>query len=308
MRPDSRKTIAILLATFNGEQYLGEFLESLCSQTTRDFQIFARDDGSTDSTVAILDEYSRRLPIRILTSDGRLGPALGFLRILEEAGDQFDCYLFADQDDYWYHDKVARAKAALAEHVDHVALYCTRLEYVDDRLNHLKYSRIPRMLSLENAAVENVVTGCTAAITNRTRKEILAAKPTDLVMHDWWLYLYCVSFGRVIYDPAPSIKYRQHQGNVFGAATNALDDILRRLARFANRRKSGEHLLCRQISAFLNCHANRLTPPQRTLLNSLVVGRTTFSKRLELAIRQPFSRQSHIDTFILRFMFLFGWF
>lgn len=300
-----KKLIAILLATYNGALYLDEFLHSLCAQSCKDFCIYVRDDSSTDSTPEILSAYSCKLDLRIIPSGVRLGPAKGFFKILEAAGESHDCYLFADQDDYWYPDKVERAAAALVEHSDEILLYCSRLEYVDAKLSHIKYSRIPRIISLQNAAVENIATGCTIGITRKVRADILAGNPYDFIMHDWWLYLYCSAFGRVMYDSKPSIKYRQHDNNTIGAATGIAQDLKRRLARFF-RRDGGIHLLSMQVNAFLYCHGDHLNKPNRRILEMLVQGKHRFLARLRLAILLPVSRQSYLDNFVLRFLFLLG--
>lgn len=305
MPSNANSRVAILLATYNGAQYIREFLDSLCAQSFNDFCVYVRDDGSVDATQDILNEYSSRLSMRLLPSHGRLGPAKSFFKILEEAGDEYECYMFADQDDCWYADKVERALVALQNHRDEVLLYCSRLEYVDEHLRHLKYSRIPRLLTLENAAVESVATGCTVAITPKVRKEVLASKPYDFIMHDWWLYLFSAAFGRVVYDATPSIKYRQHGSNTIGAATGAIDDFLRRWARFV-RRDGGVHLLSRQIKAFLDCYGGELAPRKRQLLDMLDVENFNFFKRLLMTIHSPFARQSRLDTLILRFIFLIG--
>lgn len=305
MHNQPKKTAAILLATYNGAKYIREFLHSLCEQSFKDFCIYVRDDGSSDTTLAILSEYSSRLSIRMLPSQVRLGPAKGFFRIMEEADDGHAYYLLADQDDYWYADKVERAVQALRGHEDDIILYCSRLEYVDEHLSHLDFSRVPRLLALENAVVENIATGCTVAITRRTRREMLASKPHDFIMHDWWLYMYCTAFGKVIYDAQPSIKYRQHGGNTIGAATSILDDFRRRWSRFRER-EGGIHRLSRQAKAFLSCYGARLQPSQRRLLEQLVAGTEKFTARLLLALRPPVSRQLPLDTFILRFLFLIG--
>lgn len=301
----SDTTVAILLATYNGAEYIGEFLDSLCAQSFSDFCIYVRDDGSIDATLEILSEYASKLNIRLLPSQGRLGPAKGFFRIMEEAGGGHACYLLADQDDFWYPDKVERAVMALRDHADEVLLYCTRLEYVDKELRHLDFSRVPRLLALENAVIENVATGCTVAITPRARQEVLVPRPYGFIMHDWWLYMYCAAFGKVIYDAEPSIKYRQHGSNTIGAATGFLDDFLRRWKRFA-KRDGGVHLLSRQVRAFLCCYGDRLTPQHRHLLNLLDAGTDHMFTRVRIAIHPLVSRQTRLDTFIMRLLFLIG--
>lgn len=297
--------VAVLLATYNGAAYVLEFLDSLRAQTFKNFTVYVRDDGSTDATVKLLQSYDRFLAFHLIPSVKRLGPAQGFLSILEFAGSQFDFYFFADQDDYWYPDKIERAIAALTPHRQQVALYCSRLEYVDENLEHLKYSPIPRVISLENAVVQNVATGCTVAITSRTRTQVLAADPFGFIMHDWWLYLYSAAFGVVIYDPLPSIKYRQHGGNSIGAAIGVVDDMRRRLIRF-KRREGGVHHLSSQINAFLTCYGKELNGQQLDLLTAIVEGKRSLVARVRMALRPSFVRQSAFDTFVLRLLFLFG--
>jgi glycosyltransferase involved in cell wall biosynthesis len=303
--PNSNAKVAILLATYNGGEYIQEFLESLCLQSHSDFCLYIRDDGSLDSTCQIAAGYTDRLEIRFLGAGERMGPAASFFRIMEQAHDSHDCYLFADQDDWWYEDKVERAVAALDSRQEEIALYCSRLEYVDDQLKHIGYSRIPKLLTVRNAAVENVATGCTVAVTRKTRREVLSANPRGFIMHDWWLYLFCASMGQVIYDPSPSIKYRQHGGNAIGAATNVLEDFRRRWRRFA-KRDGGVHLLSHQAQAFLACYGERLPTQHKELLEGLISGKRSLWRRLLLAAWPPVARQSPGDTLVMRVLFLLG--
>lgn len=297
--------IAILLATYNGAAYLHEFLESLTHQTLKDFVLYVRDDHSTDSTLEIVDLFTDKLNIQIVPSVERLGAAKSFFQLIQNAEASHDVFMFADQDDYWYEDKVARAAAALHQYADMVVLYCTRLEYVDADLQHIKYSPLPRVVSFENAVVQNIATGCTVAITKRTRDEILTGDPRGYIMHDWWLYLYCSAFGRVLYDTSPSIKYRQHGGNVIGAATTLHDELWRRLRRFFSRNMSG-YLLSTQIAAFVECHGEALDGSKLNTLSRLIEAKHDFLKRVGLAISPGVARQSGFDSALLRILFLLG--
>lgn len=299
------KPTAILLATYNGAKYIREFLDSLCEQTYKDFCIYVRDDGSTDGTLSIVEEYASRLSICVLPAGERLGPAKGFFKIMEEAGSGHMVYLLADQDDYWYADKVARVVQALRGHEDEVLFYCSRLEYVDEHLQHLGLSPMPRLLSLANALVENVAVGCTVGFTRRLRSEVLAKRPEDFIMHDWWLYIYATAFGRVVYDPEPSIKYRQHGNNTIGVATSCVEDFKRRWKRF-KKQEGGVYRLSRQTKDFLDCYGAALKPEQRQLLETLTKNRDGLMHRLQLAIAPPVSRQKRMDTLILRLIFLMG--
>lgn len=305
MNNETPYKVAVLLATYNGEKFLVEFLDSLCRQTFKEFCLYIRDDGSADKTIEILQSYKSRLKLRFLSAGERLGPAIGFLQIMREADGAHGCYLLADQDDYWYEDKIERAWRALNGMEDEVALYCSRLEYVDENLNYLGLSRVPKKLSFQNALVENVATGCTIAFSRRLRSEVFTSNPYDVIMHDWWLYMYCTAFGHVVYDPKPSIKYRQHQNNSIGAATSFWDDFHRRWVRF-RRRDGGVHWLSRQSKAFLACYGNRLLPEHRVIIERLVIGIRDPLTRCMLALRPPVFRQRPIDNFILRCLFLIG--
>lgn len=296
---------AVLLATYNGEAFLGEFLESLVRQTCDDFTLFVRDDGSTDRTLSIVGDFSERLSISVVKSGSRLGPALSFFELLGAAGDGFDSYLFADQDDYWVPAKIERAVERLGSLGSLPSLYCSRLEYVDSTLRHLKFSRKPRVLALENALVENVVTGCTMAINDSARRLLLSAPPTGMLMHDWWFYLVIVSLGSVVYDDFPAIKYRQHSGNVVGAATTVLGGAQRRLQRFFSYRERGGYRISDQAKAFRNSFGSMLRAEQAELVDMLA-GPKSLANRLRLALQSPLARQTLFDNLLLRLVFLAG--
>ncbi len=103
--------LVVLLSTYNGERYLGELLSSLAAQDLDAFTLMVRDDGSSDKTLQILKENqtTAKYDLQILPSDEHLGAAKSFLRLLAEAGDDFDFYAFCDQDDVWLPGKLSSA-------------------------------------------------------------------------------------------------------------------------------------------------------------------------------------------------------
>lgn len=298
-------SVAILLATYNGSEYIREFLDSLIAQTYTDFKLIVRDDGSTDDTLKIIRNYSSRIKIDFIETNVRLGPAKSFFELLTHAHDDYDFYFFADQDDYWHKSKIERAVAKLSAEKENVALYCSRLDYVDEDLAHIKYSIIPRVVALENALVENIATGCTSAITRSARRLIVDHPPGQIIMHDWWFYIVIAAFGKVIYDEFPSIKYRQHSSNMIGAATNLFQDFKRRLNRFI-RSDGGIFGLATQAMEFKRCFAWLLAEQQLELVNSIINAKIHIVKRLQLALFSRFVRQRWGDTLILRILFLVG--
>ncbi len=299
------ESVVILLATYNGGAYLSDFLDSLVKQTFADFKVLVRDDGSTDETLNIIQAYKGVLCIDVLNVSERLGPAMSFFELLRSAGDNFDYYFFADQDDSWHVEKIERAITALAIEKETVALYCSRMDYVDEHLRHIKYSRIPRRLSFENALVENIATGCTVAFNRNARQLVLTNLPNKVIMHDWWIYLVAIAFGKVIYDDFPTIKYRQHDSNVLGASTNLLQDMQRKFARFV-RKDGGVFSLTSQAEELMHCFSWRMSNQQLASLSCLTNAKTALFLRLKLATNIAFFRQSRFDSIILKLLFILG--
>src|ERR1700719_2334213 len=122
-------SVCVLLSTYNGEAFLEAQLESLRAQTGVEVRLHARDDGSTDGTVALLRRHAGTWPSLVgLQSAENLGPAKSFLELLRTAPDA-DFYAFCDQDDVWLPGKLARAAEALAGDTG-PALYCSNVTCV----------------------------------------------------------------------------------------------------------------------------------------------------------------------------------
>ena len=296
--------VAILLSTFNGDKYLDEYLHSLNEQDWHDLTVIVRDDGSTDKTLQLLkrNQEISKLPVQILPSAGHLGAAQSYLRLLDVAGEGFDYYAFGDQDDVWHPDKVTRAMNKLKPASEKIpCLYCSRVEYVDEKLNHLQWSKIPRCIGFGNAIVENVATGCTVVINKSARKFILSSLPGKVLMHDWWFYLTVSCFGQIVFDDYSGIKYRQHSSNAIGAATTFADDLGRRVRRFY-RSDGGIFRFSNQVYAFLDSFGDRIPEEQHRILSLVISSKSSINDRVRLVMSRNIWRQRRIDDLILRIL------
>ena len=304
----SMKKVVILLSTYNGARYLPAFLESLVAQEFTDFDVLVRDDCSSDDTISTLMDFSERLSIRFLSADVNIGPAKSFMELLVAAGDGYDCYMFADQDDWWNVDKISRCIGLLdaSDASMGPSLYCSTLELVDESLGHLGYTRVPSFLGAESALVENVATGCTVGVNGNARKIILSALPDGYTMHDWWVYLVITFFGRVYFDPVPCLKYRQHGANAVGATSSIIEEYKKRLRRFLKGSQTGVWSKSRQADAFLKCFGSELNWRQRRLVSLLCESQKGVGRSLYLLFFSPFKRQRKIDGIFLRLLFLIG--
>jgi glycosyltransferase involved in cell wall biosynthesis len=298
--------VAVLLSTYNGEKYLDEFLLSLTKQEWPDISLFVRDDGSSDKTLQTLKRFQSdsKINFTILPSTVHLGAARSFFKLLIEAGDGFNFYAFGDQDDVWFPDKISRAVNKLISLSQNIpTLYCSRQEYVDEELHHLKLSRIPRRIGFGNAIVENVATGCTVVMNKVARELILSSLPDKCLMHDWWCYLTISCFGQVVFDDNPGIKYRQHDTNEIGAATEFSDDLNRRMRRFLIS-EGGAFRFSDQVRVFIENFRDRIPEEQLNILNLVMSGKSSLKDRIHLAVSGDIWRQRWVDDSILRALIL----
>ncbi|WP_371158188.1 glycosyltransferase [Jannaschia sp. 2305UL9-9] len=219
--------LAVLLATCNGAAWLRPQLDSLVAQSLRPDLIVVSDDGSTDGTETILDEFLIQHPDLPVTriAGPRQGAAANFLSLIKRAPEGVDRLSFADQDDVWLPGKLERAMARLdafdAEDAATPALYCSRIMVCDRDLVRRRPSRLPpRAPSFRNALTQNIATGNTIVLNAAATRLVRAAagRTGDLIVHDWWLYqIVTGGGGRILLDVEPQTLYRQHGANLIGA-------------------------------------------------------------------------------------------
>lgn len=213
--------VAILMGTCNGAGFLRAQLETIAAQSYRDWRLVASDDGSTDDTRAILAAFAAEVgPDRVEVRDGpRRGFAANFLALAGDPGIRADAYAFADQDDLWHEDRLARGLARLAAMpAGRPGLTGGRTRLIDEAGEDVGLSpefRLPP--SFENALVQSIAGGNTMLFNAAAKRLFEATAGVTVVAHDWWAYqLVSGAGGNVVYDPEPFVLYRQHRGNLIG--------------------------------------------------------------------------------------------
>lgn len=216
---------AILLATYNGEKYLREQLDSLYQQTCKDWTIYVHDDGSTDQTRIILKEYAEKYENFIfLDYPSQHGAKNNFLSLLQAVN--ADYYFFCDQDDKWHNNKIEKQLALIqrieSRYSDKAVLVHSDLNIVDSELNKTgtmwKQENIyPEFLTtFDEAGAFEFVTGCTM-LFNRQAKDTILFPADKAVMHDAWITLCVLRSGGIVESTnEPLVFYRQHSSNVLG--------------------------------------------------------------------------------------------
>ena len=230
-------TVSVALCAYNGERYLGEQLRSIAAQTRLPDDLVICDDGSTDGTAAIVQEFARRamFPVRFFVNDRNLGIVKNFERAISLC--EGEIIALADQDDVWLPDKLAEFEAVFASRTDTSAVFADAT-VVDEVLQPLGYTLwgIARFSEKEFAEVNageavrvllrhNVVQGAAMAFRADLRPLILPL--VDGVMHDAWIALLAAVAGPVRGISRPLILYRQHGENQLGSKRHGLLERMR---------------------------------------------------------------------------------
>ncbi len=273
-QPPAMPKVAILLCTYHGQHFLADQLESFIAQTHPNWEVWVSDDGSQDDTQAILLSYKNRCEGRVSIHDGPAeGFAANFLSLTCKAGIEADYYAYSDQDDIWEVDKLERAVKWLQTVPEHVpALYCSRTRLIDAHNNDIGFSPLfTKPPSFANALIQNVGGGNSMVFNNAARMLLIrAGEDVPVVTHDWWAYIVVSGCGgQVFYDSYPSLRYRQHNGNLVGmnATWSARFVRIWMLWQGRFRRWNDTNLEA------LNRLRTELTPENRLILDEFVTSR-----------------------------------
>lgn len=297
--------VTVLLSTYNGSKYLQQQLDSLYGQTYPDIRILVRDDGSSDSTMAILECERAKGRIELLEGHGNLGPAPSFFELLKSAVSTATEYVaFCDQDDVWHPEKIARAVSKLSGIAsDKPAMYCSRVELVDESLQHIGYTKVPGKIGFGNALVESIAAGCTMVLNREAVRLIANNLPKKVVIHDWWCYLVVSCFGEVIFDAETALKYRQHGNNAIGVGANGFTRLARKYRRFFGGGE-GRQWMSAQASSLLDIFNESIPRSNRQVLDHFVGSKPFLFRRIQLAISGDIWRQTRQDDLLLRLLIL----
>jgi hypothetical protein len=213
--------VDILMASYNGEKYIAEQIESILSQSYKDWKLIITDDCSNDNTFKIAKEYAEKYPdkIKVFQNAENSGNAgNNFFNMIKKSN--ADVIMTCDQDDIWLDDKIEITVRAF-ENVSEPMLVHTDLKIVDENGNVLKESMInaQHILPLRNKPnqliVQNTVTGCVMAL-NKELADIIKV-PQGQPVHDWYIAVIASLFGKIKYINKATILYRQHSDNYCGS-------------------------------------------------------------------------------------------
>jgi glycosyltransferase involved in cell wall biosynthesis len=221
---ETKPLISIALATYNGEKYLVQQIETLLHQTYLNIEIVVSDDGSTDNTINILESYAKKTNnFFVFKNTGLHGIKGNFENALKYCKGTY--IAFADQDDIWMPNKIERLFAAIG---DNALSYHNSL-FVDDAGNSLERTFATRLNMYEgDDGRAFLFCNCVSGHAMLFRRDLLdiVLPFADAVHHDWWLAFIAVENGGIKYVDEELVHYRQHtqsETDFFGLKNEKID-------------------------------------------------------------------------------------
>lgn len=271
--------VEILLATYNGEKYIREQIDSILNQTYQDIRVLIRDDGSKDRTVDIIKEYAEKYPdkVRLIEDNVRCGSsASNFMQLTKSATAEY--VMYSDQDDLWLPEKVEKSLQAMfavernSSNKKPTLIFCKN-KLVDENLQVILEEENKTQLakcetSFNKMLVQNCVNGCLMML-NKPLYSLLGDYQEEILMHDWWAALIASSLGEIRRIPDVLMLYRQHGNNVVGAVN--VKSFKYRLTKFLDKNTKNMKFKYRdQAELFYQRYSKLMSDSNRKILEDFI--------------------------------------
>lgn len=230
--------VTILMATYNGGNYLEKQIESIINQTYTNWVLWIRDDNSSDATNSIIQNFvnlDKRI-FQYVDNKRNLGCCANFSELLQNVNCS-DYIMFADQDDYWLEDKI---EISLKEFIKNEnsslpLLLFTDKQFADIELNEIETKKYNK--NFDNAfnklLAQPYIYGCTM-LFNKSLLNKINPVPSCAENHDYWVSLVASIVGNIVYLSQKSLLYRQHSNNVTANYKSSIfTERLKRILNFS---------------------------------------------------------------------------
>lgn len=236
--PSHPQLISVAMCTYNGAEFVTKQLESIQNQTLLPDELVVCDDGSTDNTLLLVEQFAQHapFPVRIFKNEQQLGVTKNFEKALTSC--QGDLLFLADQDDCWLPEKVAHLSKVLRDNpttnvvfsdaflVDEYAQPLPQRFWEVVRFGPTQQQQWTQGKSIDVLLVGNRVAGCTMAV-RRSFVETILPFPTDIseFLHDTWMAFVASVFDQIRFVPEPLIQYRQHGSQQVGTKSKEVQSV-----------------------------------------------------------------------------------
>jgi glycosyltransferase involved in cell wall biosynthesis len=304
---------SVAMATYNGERFLQEQLDSIARQTLLPIELVVGDDGSTDATVSILCAFQRRAPfdVRIVVNDDNLGYGETFLRAAALA--RADWIAFCDQDDVWFTHKLQSFARAI-DSLPGVGLLSHSAIQVNENLaplpfrvpNHSRF-RVRRNLQSQPLSVLPGFTCCVRkallqSVPAETRPEEIG-RPGRKQAHDSFIYHLANSYGHIAYLPEPLALYRRHAAALTGNLPGGAHDrsLRTRVSGARYSHKDGYLLVAEQARQHADYYARMAATSERCAVDAEFLRRTDDASAYYRGIAHAYSIRARIHDNVATF-------
>jgi len=288
--------LQILMASYNSAKYIEEQLLSILVQQGVSFKIIISDDCSTDNTLEVIAKVRQNYPdaIELYTASVNLGILGNFNKLMHYA--RADYIMFADADDVWLSHKITHTLSKMKElekqhgsslpllvYTD-LAVVDRQLQTIDPSFWHYSHLKPRKHTTFNRQMRQNVITGCTMLI-NRSLLELSKPLPAGIIMHDWWIGLVALAFGKITFLEQSTLLYRQHGKNGVGAHQYSLSGYFKYLRNPPYKTNN----TFTQIAVFFEKFHNKLSKEQSESINAyLKIAKSNICYRLYLITKYGF--------------------
>lgn len=298
--------VLVMMATYNGEKYVAEQIESILAQEGVDVSLLISDDGSSDQTASICRRYSRNNPsVRFKENKTNKGVTQNFMDMLYEVSPgKFDYYAFSDQDDVWLSDKMIRAVELLSSSRHLPALYYSDVINVDEDLSNPRSGHYTPLFSWEDKRysplIINWVLGCTMVFNSRLCELVGEYKPVKFLRyHDSWIHLIATTCGVCIPDFDKSRIWRRITSqNVVGEKDFAISG--ERMSRALHSVFHCDHHITETLKQLRCGYSSKMMGNRLKDVDDVIKLRDSLFKRVAMAARSDVKSFNLTETAILK--------
>lgn len=266
------KLFSVAIATYNGEKYLKEQLDSIYSQSYKNFEIVVIDDCSTDNTTVILESYSKNYGLKYFVNEKNIGVTKNFEKAISLCVGEY--LLLADQDDIWMPEKII----TLLQNIGDSSLIYSNAEIIDE-FGNKKGVSVEEELPLfgldssdknfyEYLIINSFILGCTMMIDSRLLKDVLPFFESSR-NHDWWISYCAYKCNGITYIDNKLSSYRHHDNNYSRDAVkiNLPQKITQFLSEESKYKRKNRVITQNIIIDFLLSKDNHLDKEKRYLID-----------------------------------------
>lgn len=270
MGTEKQPKVNIILAVYNGQEHLIKQLESISGQTYENIDVYIRDDGSTDNTVQVVQNYIKEdnsnKKFILIHSDGKNLKCPGsFYEILKKC-EPAKYYSFCDQDDYWYPEKIQWAVEALEkEDNSKILTYYSACDYKQEDGTFIRKSPAQKeSIKLIDVMYYTPGSGFTMVFNDEARQRLVLEPVLGDELHDRWILRGTACFGKAIYDSRSTAAHIRHKN----AVTSGDADNKSLIKQFINQELKGDAAMKDKMALcyFYDCFRNKLSKKEREQL------------------------------------------